>query len=142
MNKKYKIIIGLAVFLVVVLGAYIVWDKFLKEPVYYALYLRTGDVYFGQLTRFPHFGLKGVYFIQVNSQNQQNPVSIQKFSNIFWGPQDFMRINRSDVVWMTKLKNDGQLAKVITANPDLNAPPASTSPVAPVPAPVPNPAGK
>ncbi len=76
-------------------------------------------MYFGQLSRFPSFTLSHAYMLQVNSQDQQNPVNIQKFSSAFWGPQDFMKINRDDVVWYTKLKSDSQLVKLIETNPDL-----------------------
>jgi len=59
--------------------------------------------------------------LQVNRDDVQNPLSIQKFANVFWGPEDMMRINRSEVVWMTKLKNDGQLAQLLRTNPSLTS---------------------
>lgn len=118
MSKINKILLVLVVLLVIVLIGILLWQV-LGSPAYYAVFLRTGDLYFGQLTRFPSFGLKNVYLLQVNQQDQQNPISIQRFTNIFWGPENRLKINRDEVVWITKLNPEGQLARVISANPDL-----------------------
>jgi hypothetical protein len=125
MNKVNKVLIGVIVVLVVVLGVLLAWREWGSGPSYYAVSLRTGDLYFGQLTRFPSFGLKHVYLIQVNQNDTKNPLSIQRFKNAFWGPEDFLRINRDEVVWMARLDPQGELAKLISTNPDLTAPAAS-----------------
>lgn len=114
-----KVFLTVVIVLVLALAALIVWQFVLKSPSYHAVFLRTGDLYFGELMRFPSFGLKNVYTLSVNPQNQQNPISIQRFRNVFWGPQDWLKINRSEVVWMTKLNPQGQLAQLIRTNPDL-----------------------
>ena len=49
-------------------------------------------------------------------------MSIQKFSNIFWGPEDIIKINRDEVVWTAPLKNEGQLAELLRTNPNLTSP--------------------
>ncbi len=119
MRNVNKILLTVVIVLLVALAAILAWQFYFKTPTYYAVYLRTGDLYFGELTTFPYFGLNHVYMIQVNSQNAQNPVSIQKFTNIFWGPQDTLRLNKDDVVWYTPLDPKGQLAQLIASNPDL-----------------------
>ncbi len=113
-----KILLILVV--VLVLALLVFWvPKWFRDSGYSAVYLRTGDLYFGKLVTFPYFGLKNVYNIQVNSQNQQNPLSIQKFSSVFWGPEDFLKINRDQVVWVTGLNKNGQLAELLRTNPSL-----------------------
>ncbi|MEK7464392.1 MAG: hypothetical protein AAB617_01290 [Patescibacteria group bacterium] len=119
MSKTNKILLVAVVILVVVIVFLTIWMVWFKSPNYYAVYMRTGDLYFGKLVRFPHFGLKNVYTLQVNQQDQQNPIRIQKFTNVFWGPEDYLKLNDDEVVWVTKLKSDGQLAQVIKNNPDL-----------------------
>ncbi|KKU94149.1 MAG: hypothetical protein UY26_C0003G0300 [Candidatus Jorgensenbacteria bacterium GW2011_GWA1_48_13] len=119
MSKTNKILLVVVVVLVLALIGVVLWQTVWKSQSYYAVFMRTGDLYFGQLMRFPSFGLKQVYNIQVNTQNQENPVSIQRFKNVFWGPQDWLKLNRSEVVWMTKLDPAGQLAQIIKNNPDL-----------------------
>ncbi len=119
MRNINKVLLTVVIVLVIVLIGVVTWQAFLSSPSYYAVYMRTGDLYFGQLSRFPSFGLSHVYMLQVNTQNSQNPVSVQKFANVFWGPEDFIKLNRDEVVWYTKLKSDSQLVKLITTNPNL-----------------------
>lgn len=119
MKNVNKVLVAVIIVLVLLLAGIIVWQAWLVGPSYYAVYLRTGDLYFGELSRFPSFGLKHVYMLQVNAQSGQNPISIQKFTNVFWGPEDFIKLNRDEVVWYTKLKPESQLVKLIAANPEL-----------------------
>lgn len=127
MSNANKILLVLVIVLCLVLAGLIVWQKFgTSKPTYWAVYLKSGDLYFGKLIQFPSFGLKNVYTLQVNQQNAENPVSVQKFTNVFWGPEDFLKINRAEVTWMTKLKSDGQLAQLLKTNPSLQ--PSPTQP--------------
>ncbi len=127
MSKVNKVLFIVVVVLLVALLAVLVVR--LSNPsgqTITAVYLRTGDLYFGELTTFPSFGLKNPYLLAINQQNQSNPVNIQKFSKIFWGPEDYMKINRDEVVWTANLTPDSNLVKLIQTNPDL-IPPQTTS---------------
>lgn len=128
MRNVNKILLAIVIVLVVALAAILVWQFWVKTPTYTAVYLKTGDLYFGELTTFPYYGLSHVYMIQVNAQDQKNPVSVQKFTNIFWGPEDSMRINPAEVVWSATLNPQGQLAQLIASNPGLVPPPGSQVP--------------
>jgi hypothetical protein len=119
MRNINKILLAVVIVLLVALAAVLAWQFWFKTPTYYAVYLKTGDLYFGELTTFPYFGLTHVYMIQVNAQDKTNPVSVQKFTNIFWGPTDSLRINRDEVVWYTPLSSQSQLTQLIAKNPDL-----------------------
>ena len=118
--RKFLVLLGVAVFL---LGVVILfsWKVFFRVSDFHAVYLRTGDVYFGKLSYAP-FGLSQVYTLQVNPQNQQTPINIQRFVNVFWGPEDFMKINKDEVVWVVRLNPQGQLAQLIRTNPNLVPP--------------------
>ena len=122
--KKITLIILIIVIAVIIVG-WLVWKLFLAPVTFHAVYLTTGDLYFGQLAQFPSFGLKQPYTIQVDTQNQEAPLSVQRFSSVFWGPGDFMKINRENVVWVVELASQGQLAQLLRNNPDLlpSAPP-------------------
>jgi len=37
-------------------------------------------------------------------------VNVQRFADVFWGPEDFLKINRDEVVWVTQLNEKSQLA--------------------------------
>lgn len=119
MSKVNKVLLAVVIILVVlVVAALVVWKVAFKPATYSAVFMRTGDLYFGELMQFPSFGLKNVYTLSV-TQDAQNPISIQRFKNVFWGPQDWLKINRDEVVWITNLDPAGQLAQLIKTNPDL-----------------------
>ncbi len=134
MRNINKVLLSVVIVLLVALVAVLAWQFWFATPSYYAVYLRTGDLYFGELTTFPNFGLSHVYMLQVNSQDKQNPVSVQKFTNIFWGPEDFLNINRNEVVWYAKIDPQGQLASLLASNPNLlpaNSPATGSTGTAP-----------
>ncbi len=95
------------------LVAIIYWQKVGFNKNYWAVYLDTGDLYFGKLNYFPKLSLSDAYLLQRNEQNQQNPFSVSKFSNAFWGPEDKIYINEDNIVWKTKLKDDSQIVNFI-----------------------------
>lgn len=117
-----KILVGLVALLLVVMVGMLAVKAVVGNSSWHAVYLRTGELYFGHLTRLPFFGLKNVYMLQANPSNTQAPLSIQKFSKVFWGPKDEIRLNRSEVVWMTELDRNGQLAQILRDNPELEVP--------------------
>ena len=129
--KNNKVLVWVVAVLAVAVIGVVAWQAWGSESPLYAIYLRTGDLYFGKLVRVPYFGLKNVYLLQVNAANEENPVSVQKFTNVFWGPEDFVKINRDEVVWMTRVSDASQLTQVIRANPDL----VPSTPQAPLPQP-------
>ena len=132
--KSNKVLMWVVAVLAVALLAVIAWQVWGGNSSLYAIYLRTGDLYFGELVRVPYFGLEKVYMLQVNAQNEQNPVSVQKFTNVFWGPEDFIKLNRDEVVWMTRVSDESQLLSVIRANPDLRPSPQAQVPAETTPA--------
>lgn len=118
MNKINRVLLWVVAVLVVILLVLVVWQIFFGKSSYYAVYMRTGDLYFGKLVKFPSFAMKNVYTLQV-TQDEQNPIRVQKFADVFWGPEDYLKINKDEVVWYTKLKSEGQLSQLITSNPNL-----------------------
>lgn len=113
MNIPNKILLGLVIILVIVVGAIIYWQKFGFEEPYYAVYLDTGDMYFGKLSHFPRLSLSDVWYIQRNPQDSQEPLSISKFERVFWGPEDKLYLNEKNIVWKTKLKSDSPVLNFI-----------------------------
>jgi len=127
MNKTSKLLLIIIIILVVAIGATYLWQKTSKKSAFHAVYLETGDLYFGKLVRFPHFGLKNIYVLQINTGDPENPISIQKFVNLFWAPQDYMKLNRNKVIWTVGIEGASDLAKLLRTNPIL-LPPAGQAP--------------
>ena len=113
MSKLNKILLAVVAVLLVALGVVIYWQKVGFEKPYWAVYLDTGDLYFGKLNKFPRLSLSDVYFLQRNPDDQQNPLSMAKFSQAFWGPEDKIYLNEKSVVWKAKLREDSQVVQFI-----------------------------
>lgn len=127
MTTLNKVLLSIIVILIIVLAGLVVYRGWFSEPSYYAVYLRTGDLYFGKLQRFPSFGLREVYLLRVNESDAENPFRVQRFKEVFWGPEDYLKINDDEVVWITRLDAQGQLAQLLRENPDLVPSPAPSS---------------
>jgi hypothetical protein len=121
-----KLLISLIIILVVVLG-FGIWLglKLVNQnnpdqaSNYAAVYLQSGDIYFGKLDWFPWPRLKNVWYFQktVDSQNQVQ-LGISPFKNLFWSPIDEIYLNPKQVIFWTYLKNSSQLVSYFN-NPEL-----------------------
>ncbi|PIR44195.1 hypothetical protein COV23_01175 [Candidatus Wolfebacteria bacterium CG10_big_fil_rev_8_21_14_0_10_31_9] len=113
MSKLNKILIVAIVILSGALFGIIYWQKVGFENSYYAVYLSTGDIYFGQISNFPRFKLNDVWLLQKDANNTQSPYNLVKFNKAFWGPSDEMSINREDIIWMSELSKESPVLQAI-----------------------------
>lgn len=120
MSKVNKALLGLVIVLLIALAGVVYWQKGGFEEKYSAVYLNTGDIYFGKLSRFPRMTLHDVWFLQKGSDAQQG-FGLSKFEKAFWGPSDEMTINDKNVIWVTELKADSEVIKAIK-NPQVMSP--------------------
>ncbi len=110
MSKINKILLALVIVLAVAFGIVLYWQNGGFEQPYYAVYLSTGDLYFGKLSHFPKLALTDVWLLQ-KSNDAQNPYGITRFDKAFWGPEDQLNLDSKNVVWTTELKADSQLVQ-------------------------------
>lgn len=81
---------------------------------YSAVYLSTGDIYFGKLSWFPTLRLNNVWFLQRGADANQNPqFAIAPLTATFWGPSDELFLNAKDVVFTVRLRADSQVVQAI-----------------------------
>ncbi|MBI5401465.1 hypothetical protein HZB05_01390 [Candidatus Wolfebacteria bacterium] len=118
MTKINKILLTLIIILLVSLGFVIFWQKIGYGKSYYAVYMSTGDLYFGKLGRFPKLVLTDVWFLQKNN-DAQNPYALSKFDKAFWTPEDKLYLNSKNIIWMTEIKENSQLTEFFK-NPQLS----------------------
>jgi hypothetical protein len=81
-----------------------------RAPEYSAVYLATGDIYFGELGWFPKPHLKNVWYLQqgVDEENQAQ-VGILPFKDVAWGPMDKVYLSSDQIVWIARVRDDSQL---------------------------------
>ncbi len=121
MSKLNKILIILVIVLLAALAGIFFWQKIGFQKPYYAVYLTTGDLYFGNLSRFPSLSLFDVWFLQSDS-NSQTGLKLTKFANAVWGPNDRIQLNKQNIVWINKLSKDSQVIKLIKDQKTLISP--------------------
>ncbi|MFH1145407.1 MAG: hypothetical protein V1707_00365 [bacterium] len=115
------------------------------RPGYQAVFLTNGQVYFGKVLRDGRVSvvLKDVYYLQVvqplqqggqptQQQQQGQQLSLAKLGNELHGPVDEMRINRSQMVFIEDLKDEGQVVQAIIKFKTGQLP-ASQAPAQPAP---------
>jgi len=103
------IIIAILIVALVVVGWYLAR---LKGDTVYAVYLNTGDLYFGELSSFPSMTLYNAWYLQ--RDNQTGDISATDMSQTAWGSSGTLRLNRDSVVWTSKLSRDNEIYKLVT----------------------------
>ena len=128
MNKRFIFILVAVIVILVALIAWMTVQYILQrngspsESEYSAVYLTSGDVYFGKLSWFPWPRLREVWYLQrgVSEQNQPQ-LGIAQLKNAFWGPMDVIYLNPKQILFWTRLRSDSQLTKAF-ANPSAMPP--------------------
>ncbi len=91
---------------------------------FYAVFLSNGQVYFGKVaeTTDEFTLLENIYYLQVSNALQQVPpaeteqqpqLTLVKLGNELHGPEDYMKINNSHIVFVEALKNNGKVVEAI-----------------------------
>ena len=118
LSKNFFIISGLVVLILIGLGIWIGSNLSQPNPTgpseYSAVYLSTGDIYYGIFSWFPLPHLTNVWSLQRSAdQNNQPQLSIAPFKQAFWGPVDEIYLNPKQIIFWTRLRNDSQVLKVL-----------------------------
>ena len=114
MNKLNvnKVLLATTILLVLVLGGFLGWQMWARNDSYYAVLTLGGDLFFGKMHSFPSSRLTDVWTLQRN-QDEKNPVSLVKFDQSYWGPEDVLYLNKKNIIWKTKLREDSQILSQI-----------------------------
>ncbi len=81
---------------------------------YSAVYLASGDLYFGKLSLFPTPRLKNVWVFQRGVDEKNNvQVGVVPFNSTIWGPMDELNLNPKEVIFWTRLRKDSQIVSYI-----------------------------
>lgn len=93
---------------------------------YVAVYLSSGEMYFGELKKFPRLALTRVHMLQ-QTNDKEKPFALQKLAGVFWEPEDALLLNDEQIVWMATLRRDGQVARYIAGEQGNQQPAAAPS---------------
>jgi hypothetical protein len=121
------IIILVAIIVAVLIVGVVIGRAMFTSPSYYAVYLDTGDLYFGKISHTPKFTLSDVWYLQRDPTQQS--ISLNSFSKTSWAPEGSLKINDSKIVWIAKVSKDSPIMSII------NGTGGTQTPAAPAPSP-------
>jgi len=129
-SKKFIFLFALVVIILVALTAWITISLGKENPnalsPYSAVYLSTGDIYFGKLSSFPKSKLENAWLVQRSVNAESEPeLSVVPFSGAFWGPSDTIYLNAAEIVFSTRLRKDSPVALYLSNPSAANAPASS-----------------
>ncbi len=120
MTNRFKVLLMLLVVVLVVVG---VWVGLLvaggkgAASSYTAVYLASGDIYFGKLYWFPSPKLVDAWLLQRSVDQQNQPqLGLVPFKNAFWKPQGDIYLNSKQILFWAPVAADSQVATAL-ANP-------------------------
>jgi len=97
-------------------------SKYVKADKLQAVFLNTGQVYFGNIKSIndKNVVLSNIYYLQTSSNgststNTNSNVSLVKLGCELHEPYDQMVINRDQVTFWENLQDNGQVAKAVSA---------------------------
>lgn len=123
-SKKQLIVFVVLALIVVALA--LVFSRtplFAGAPRYAAVYLDTGDLYFGKLTLLPKFQLTDAWLIQPGLE--EGTTSIARFSDAAWKPAGAINFARDHVVFWAPIAEGSQMIDAIEGRIQ-QPPPTST----------------
>lgn len=98
---------------------------------YSAVYLSTGDVYFGKLEWFPSPHLEDAWYLdRTTDVNGSTEVNVYPFNKVIWGPANVVYFNAQQIIFWTRLAADSAVAQIIE-NPNAPAPSAPSTGILP-----------
>ncbi|MCL5011880.1 MAG: hypothetical protein M1320_00440 [Patescibacteria group bacterium] len=132
MNKSKGWLWAFIALVVVVVVLVVLWIVGTFSSSYYAVYLNTGDLYFGKLSPFSDT-LSNAWYIQRDAQSQS--LGLADFSKVAWGAEGTIKLNDKNVVWMAQLSDKSPIVPVLKgeapATPQGAAPQQQTQTPAP-----------
>ncbi|HSW37795.1 MAG TPA: hypothetical protein VLG37_05540 [Candidatus Saccharimonadales bacterium] len=120
-------VLVLAVLAVVSFGGVKAEDNFVNKDKLQAVFLNTGQVYFGKVKSLnsKYLVLDNIYYLQTTqngTDKNSTSISLVKLGCELHEPYDRMVINRDQVTFWENLQDNGQVAqavsKFVKANPD------------------------
>ena len=115
----------------IVISGFLVFDAFIFRGMarfspdnnsYYAVYLQSGEIYFGKLERLsffmgltgPSVVLKNPHFLVRNPDGQN--FQVNKFKDAIYGPENEIILNPEKVLWLSPLRADSPIMETLKNN--------------------------
>ncbi len=126
MGNKKLIVWGLAVLLLAAVLFLFSWWWLKSRDSYSAVYLETGEIYFGKFQLFPYPSLTDAWILQGDSENR---LALNPLSASVWNPKS-LRLNPLKIVFWARVPEDSSVVRTIRQGIVATSPvPSSLPPV-------------
>ncbi len=133
-----KIFLALLIILLIATGVWlgVSFNAPQRESLspYSAVYLASGDIYFGKFSRYPEPHMTDAWHLDRGVDKNNNPqVGLSSMKNVLWAPGDTMYFGKNQIVFWTRVRTDSPLIKYLSGQevpppaPTPQEPPQSTS---------------
>lgn len=112
-SKNILIIILIAVLLA--LGVWLGMSLSDSEnSKYSAVYLSTGDIYFGEFSRWPKPHITNAWYLErgANAENQPQ-IGVVPMKAVFWAPAEHLYLNPKQIIFRTRLRSDSPIVQAM-----------------------------
>jgi hypothetical protein len=93
---------------------------------YIAVYMTTGDIYFGKPSWFPSLVLRNSLYLQRSvDQSGKTQLGLSSFTDAFWRPVGDIHINSNQVLFWAPVREDSQIVQAIENPGSLTGQPSS-----------------
>lgn len=98
-----RIVLVFILSLLLLVIIYLLVKHYLFAGNYVAVYLKTGDLYFGKLSYFPKLKLKEAVVLQATKDGQ---IQLSPLKTTFWNSKGYLILSRENIVWISPIKKD------------------------------------
>lgn len=100
----------LSIIFLVIIG-YLLYTQNYSKNNNVAVYLSTGELYFGKKVSLLGFKLQSAWLL---NKDQEGKYSLQEFSQAAWKPIGLLNISRDKVVFWTEINSTSDISKLIS----------------------------
>jgi hypothetical protein len=142
MNTRSTFLVSMLLFAIILVGIWVGVSTMSQQNAnpnapskYSAVYLTSGDVYFGKLHWLPWPHLTDVYFLQHNTTDPSKPAFlVVRLTSVFWSPIDSLYLNPKQILFWTRLRQQSDIVSGIESqNTQQQTMPQSQAPITNIP---------
>lgn len=133
-SRRTLIISAVVLFVLVAAGIWVGMNLGKNNSDYTAVYLTTGDVYFGKFSWFPTPHISGAWYLQRGvDKNNQPTVGVAPFKNVPWAGDNVLYLSEKQIAMWVSIPSDSQFVKALQNPSEFNQPgqiplPATSTP--------------
>ncbi len=125
-----KTIGAFAIVLILLVAGFFIGRALSRPAVlspYSAVYMASGDMYFGKFSRWPHARITDAWHLD---RGPNGEAGLSPMSSVAWGPGPAIQLNEDQIIFWVALRSDSPLVQALKTGQAPPQDPAAQPPVA------------